>query len=66
MDGFRKACMIFFSHIAAIKRVEGGLHSLGLIKDIKTSLIQGTEVGRKEIKLLVKTTSGFIKELAAA
>lgn len=57
----------FFSHCSNKKGGGwGGVHSLGLIKDIKTSLILGTEVGQKEIKLLVKTTSGFIKELAAA
>lgn len=40
----------------------GGIHLLVVMKDIKaTSLILGTEVGQKEIKLLVKTTSGFIK-----
>lgn len=40
----------------------GGIHLLVLIKDIKaTSLILDTEVGQKEIKMLVKMTSGFIK-----
>lgn len=46
-------------HTAAIN---WGIHLLVVMKDIKaTSLILGTEVGQKEIKLLVKTTSGFIK-----